>query len=158
MSAWQDIRRRTAHLVHMIFGAGVVAALGVAFGVPPPIIQGGDAVHALFLMLLAWSLLSFPFAAVLGGERMSAQRVVADLHGDADPEHVIRLAVAQFRTGALIMALIGASCALAGLLFYLLSGDRQRPCIFNTRSGLQYLLTRRALRQAGAELTPLMES
>ncbi len=142
-------------LVHAIYSAVLLYAAMVHFQFPaarPLLKESGD---LFFLVFLAAALSTFPAAFLIGGRGMGSDRLTEKVNTQDDREKGLSDALALVRSGGIVMAALGESCGIFGLVLYLMTGDTTRPWFFFGLSLFHYAATRMKLRAVRAKLADL---
>jgi len=145
----------TRILISAIYGSAVIYAGMIYFHIPPVAYRWEQTYEIMFFALLTAIPAMFFATALIGKQLLGPEKLGDKFHSAADTERGFATALAQLRTGMIVMAAIGEACALYGLALYLLSGDTLRPFIFIAASGVHYLMTVSKLKTARADIERL---
>jgi hypothetical protein len=157
MKSWERAFFQIQIIVNVVYSsvilyAGLIYFMRISPNVPQQTQQ------LIFFVLLAMTLSTFPISVLVGGRRMSSEKLTAAFRPETDRAQGLNVAVARVRIGAIIMAALGEACAIFGLVFYFLSGDPIRPWIFIALSAVHYALTMTKLRTAREDIDRLSQS
>ena len=155
MNQWEREFRMVQFMVHTFYGAGLVYAGMIYFRIPAVAHPMPESGHLLFPLLFLIALASFPLSQMFGGRQISAQILAQKLQANAD--RILRMSAGMnsIRTAAILMAAFGESCAVYGLILYLLTGDTTRPWLFIGLSAVHYAWNMARLRLARVQIAAI---
>jgi hypothetical protein len=157
MKPWQKAFFQIQIIVNAIYSSIIVYVGLIYFIHISPASSPGQTQQIMFFVLLVMALATFPIAIVVGGRRMSSEKLTSAFRAEADPARGLTAAINHVRTGAIIMAALGEVSAIYGLIFYFLSGDSIRPWVFIALSVVHYALTMMKLRGAREDIDRLSQ-
>ena len=130
-SSWEQQLTVTKSVIGLLVVATFMEA-GLIYVLPAVVVSAVN--WRLFFLLFGLGLAASALSFVIFASRMSTDRL-HKLASANDPSASPQIAVSAIQANAIIMTALGESCAVYGLVYYALTGDRVRPWAFFALAG-----------------------
>jgi hypothetical protein len=115
----------------------------------------GQTQRSIFYALLALVPVMFLVSFTLVKQLMDSEKLAERFQSEKDEENALNMVINITRVGSIVMAAIGESIAIYGLVLYFLSGHSTHPFIFFTLSAIHYPFTIRKINKARDDIEKL---
>lgn len=130
MNVWKRTLR-TVQIVLLILWVSILLYLAmVLLRIPPIPSKEIPQMEILFYLFLSLAVATWLASWIFLGRTMDEDHLEQTVETAADPEGAALALASVMRVNPIIMAALGESSAVYGLLLYFISGDTQRPWIF----------------------------
>lgn len=141
MSKWEKEFSLIRIIVMAIYSTVFIYILIVNFRVGAVEYIWEQTQQILFYALIVMIAPVFIASYMIGKRMIAPEKIIEKFYSVEGTENGLSAAVALVRSGAIVMAAIGETCAIYGLVIYLMSGDTTRPLFFFAMSLLHYPVT-----------------